>query len=577
MKMKEKIRSPIVSVLGHVDHGKTSLLDAVRGTVIAKSEPGQITQSIGTTKVPVDIIKKLCGVLMDKMGIKLEVPGLLFIDTPGHEAFTTLRKRGGLISDLAILVIDVNEGFQPQTDESLNFLKQFKTPFVVAATKIDRIMGWSSRRNVCFIDTVKEQGERTQEILNEKIYKIVSQLSVRGFDSERYDRIKDFTKQVPIVPVSSVTGEGIQDLLVILAGVAQKYLKGKLKLTPGEGKGTVLEVKDFKGLGITIDAILYDGEIRMGDHLVIGGKEIIKTRVKALLEPSPLRELRVEKRFQKVHSVSAAAGIKIAAPRLENVIAGMPIRAVRDERDVDRVIEEIKEEIEEVEIATEREGVILRADTLGSLEALIKTLKDMLPIRKAAVGTVTKSDIMEVRSLETPIVFAFGVRVSDDIKTFAKDNGVKIFISDIIYRLLEEYKKFEQDRSRRAKEQLLKTVTRPGRIRILPGCIFRQSKPAIFGVEVLKGTIRPGYQLAKKGRVVFKIKEIQLRGENVEEAKTGDKVALSVPDLIIGKHVKENDVLETRLTESDMEKLEKIKEKLRDDEIELLEEIKEGN
>lgn len=569
----DKIRSPIVSVLGHVDHGKTTLLDKIRGTVIAKSEPGQITQSIGTTMVPIEIIKKMCGVLMSRMHIELEVPGLLFIDTPGHEAFTTLRKRGGLISDIAILVIDINEGFRPQTDESLNFLKQFKTPFVVAASKIDKIVGWIRMDNMCFSDTIKEQSDRTQEILDTKIYNIISQLSIRGFYSERYDRVKDFTKQIPIVPISSITGEGIQDLLVVLAGVTQKYLKGKLRLTLGEGKGTVLEVKEFKGLGVTIDVILYDGEIRMGDYLVVGGKEILKTKIRALLEPAPLKELRIEKRFQKVDLVSAAAGIKIAAPGLENVIAGMPLRAVRSERDVDRVIEEVKREIEEVEIETEREGIILRADTLGSLEALIKTLKGIMPIRKAKVGTVTKTDIMEVRNLRYPIIFAFGVNISDNIKTLAKDNGVKIFSSNVIYKLLESYKKWEEEKKKETEERLLKTVTRPGKIKILQGCVFRQSKPAIFGVEVLKGTIKPGYKLMKNGKMIGEIKEIQLRGEGKNKAKIGDKVAISVPGLVMGKHVNEGDVLENKITEMDKKILKKLRNKLREDELELLDDI----
>jgi translation initiation factor 5B len=568
-----KIRQPIVSVLGHVDHGKTSLLDYIRGTAVAKAEPGLITQYISASFVPADVIKNLCGNLLKKFNVELSIPGLLFIDSPGHEAFTTLRKRGGSIADIAILVVDVNEGFRPQTDESLNFLKQFKTPFIVAATKIDKIFGWYAQKNACFLDSFKEQSERAQNELEEKIYNIIGALSVRGFDAERYDRIKDFSKQVAVIPVSSVTGEGVSDLLVILAGLAQKYLKDRLEIQPGEGKGTVLEVKEFKGLGMTIDVVLYDGEIRKGDYLIIGGEEIIKTRVKALLEPNPLKDLKEEKDFRQVDSVSAAAGIKIAAPDLDKAVAGMPLRAVRNENQIERAIEEIQSEIEEVEIDKEAEGAIMKADTLGSLEALIKSFKGIVPVKRAKVGNVTKFDVMEVKNTKNPVIFAFGIKLSDEIKTLARDNNVKIFSSNVIYQLIDDYKNWKDELAKKKKESILKTVTRPGRMRILKGCTFRQSKPAIFGVEVLKGTVRPDYKIMKNGEVIGKIKEIQMSGKNVDEIKSGERAAVCMPDVIVGKHVEEGDILENYISEDDLEKLKTVKDKLRPDEIELLEEI----
>ncbi|HLD41447.1 MAG TPA: translation initiation factor IF-2, partial [archaeon] len=348
-----KIRQPIVSVLGHVDHGKTSILDKIRGSNVYAGEAGGITQHIGASEVPIESIQKTCGDLLKKMNINLTIPGLLFIDTPGHEAFTTLRKRGGAIADLAVLVIDVNEGFQPQTEESLLFLKEFKTPFVVAANKIDRTMGWTPNKGECFIKTIKEQQDRVVEDLETKIYTIIGQLAEKGYDSERYDRVGNFGKQICIVPTSGVTGEGIADLIVVLSGLAEKFLKDSIKFEEGEGKGTVLEVKEHKGLGLTIDAIIYNGEVNKGDILVIGGKEIIETKIKALLKPEPLKELRAEKKFQYVDSVVAASGIKISAPGLEKVVAGSPLRTVKNEKDVEKVKQEIVEEVEEVEIHTE--------------------------------------------------------------------------------------------------------------------------------------------------------------------------------------------------------------------------------
>jgi len=571
-----KIRSPILVLLGHVDHGKTSLVDKVRGTAIAKGEPGAITQYISASYVPLEVIRSICGHLLEQMNIELDLPGLLWIDCPGHEAFTTLRKRGGAIADLAILVVDVNEGFKPQTDESLNYLKQFKTPFVVAATKIDRMLGWIPKHDKCFLDSFQEQTPRTQDELEDKVYKLISQLTERGFPAERFDRVSDFSKQVAVIPVSSITGEGIPDLLMTVGGIAQKYLKGRLEITTEEGKGTVLEVKEFKGLGMTIDVVLYDGEIRKGDYLVIGGshsKEPVVSRVKALLQPAPLKELRVEKNFLSLDSVTAAAGIKIAAPGLESVIAGSPLRSVRSENGIEGAKHEIAKEIEEVEIETDREGIVLRADTLGGLEALIKILREMgISIRKAKVGDMAKSDIMEVRSVQEPVIFCFNVKIPSDVQELAKDNNVTIFSSNVIYTIIEEYQKWVQDRKKREEEAILHKAARPGRVRVLPGYVFRQSRPAVFGVEVLKGIIKPGARLKKGKEMVGEIKEMQMRGENIKEAKSGDKVAISMPDVTIGKEVKENDELDVFLSYEDQDTLQKIRHKLTDEEKELLEE-----
>ncbi len=573
------LRSPILTILGHVDHGKTTLLDYIRGTAVAKNEAGQITQSIGATNILIDTIKKTCGPLFGQIKEKITIPGLLIIDTPGHEAFTTLRKRGGSIADLAILVIDINEGFQPQTEESLNFLKQFRTPFVVALTKIDRLAGWNQHSDSPFLTSYNSQSRRVQDELEEKSYRIIGELASRGFEAERYDRVSDYTKQIAIVPVSGITGEGIPDLLMVLTGIAQRFMEGGLKVCRGEGKGTVLEVNDFKGLGTTIDVILYDGEIRKGDYVVIGDptsqQGFFSAKIKALLEPEPLKELRVEKTFRKVDCVCAAAGIKIAAPGLRDVVAGSPLRAVRNKKDVEKVAGDIRQEISEVEIETDNKGAILKADTLGGLEALIKTLKDYnIPVRKAIVGNVTKADILELRVMEEPVIFAFGVGIPPEVRKLAGDNKVMIFHSDIIYRLLEDYQKWVQDRKKKAEEDMIESVTRPCRVRVLPGYVFRQCNPAVFGVEIIAGTMKPGFELMKNNNSVGTVKELQMRGENVHEATAGDRVALSIADVTVGKEVKEGDTLETHLSEKDLEILDKIRNMLRDDEKDMLEEAK---
>jgi translation initiation factor 5B len=562
----------------NVDHGKTSLLDAIRGSTVNLMEPGQITQHIGASFIPIDIIKNFCGPLLEKFKIKIEIPGLLFIDTPGHEAFVTLRKRGGSVADLAILVIDINEGFQPQTDESLDFLKQFRTPFLVAATKIDLIPGWYPHKNACFIDSFSKQSESVQDDLEKKVYNIVSQLSMRDFEADRFDRVTDFKKQITIVPTSGKTGEGIPELLMMLAGLSQHFLKDRLELSD-KARGTVLEVKEVTGLGTTIDAIIYDGTVKCGDYLVIGGKEPIATKIKALLRPPALKELRIEKKFESVKEVNAAAGIKISAPNFENVIAGSPIICVSDKSQVNEAKKMIQKEVEGVEFSKEGEGVIARADTLGSLEALIKILqKNEIPIKKAEVGFVTKQDIIELHPLKdelNKIVLAFNVGVLPDAETIARDLKIEIFKNNIIYRLIEDYQKWCSEKKEREELEKLEKIVRPCRFRILPGFVFRKRKPAIFGVEVLAGVLKPDAPIKNEdGKDIGKIKNIEKEGKIIPSAKTGDKVAVSMNEPTIGRQIDEGDILMSVITRNNIESLKEIWNKLQDDEKQLLKEWK---
>jgi translation initiation factor 5B len=572
-----QIRAPIIITVGHSDHGKTCLLDKIRGTTVTALEPGLLTQAVGATNIPIETVKKICDKLLKKFGIELFIPGLLFIDTPGHKAFLSMRKRGGSISDLAILVIDINEGFQEQTDESLAILKQFKVPFVVAATKIDKIPGWYAFPNSCFLDSIQKQREDVKEELDKKIYRIVAQLAERGFDSERFDRIKDFKRNVAIVPVSGITGEGIPDLLMVLAGLAQQFLKGKLILSK-QAKGSILEVKEVTGLGTTIDVILYDGCLEKNDYLIIGGKEPIVTKIRALLLPPPLKELRVEKKFLQVDKVFASVGVKIVAPNLENAIAGSPIIAVKNEDEIEKAKELLKKEVEEVQFEKHIEGVIAKADTLGGLEALVKILTEkQVPIRKAEVGPVKKEDIIEAQNVKDKlkrVVLAFNVKALSEAENLAKDLRIPIFFNEVIYRLIEDYEKWCKEEKEREIKEKLEKVSRPCEIEFLKGYVFRQHSPAIFGVEVKRGFLKPGITMKKKdGKIVGKIKEIQREGQTIHEARKGDRVAVSMEEPVIGRHIQEGDILISVLSESDIKILKEVYDKLSDDEKELLSEL----
>ena len=571
----EEVRSPIVITVGHIDHGKTTLLDCIRGTTVTRMEPGELTQHIGASFVPKRVIENLSKDLLQKMKISIDIPGLLFIDTPGHAAFISMREKGCNVADLAILVVDLNEGFQEQTHESLKILKEYKVPFIVAATKIDKIPGWRDQKTTSFLESISKQSEDVVEELDKRNYMIVSSLAEYNFDSERFDRVTNFARQVAIVPVSSITKEGIAELLALLAGLAQRFLKEKIKCS-GKAKGIILEVKEVKGLGLTLDVILYDGKLSREDYLIIGGKEPIVTKVKALLLPRPLQEIRVEKKFINVDEVTAAIGVKVVAQNLEKAIAGMPIRATKDEKEISKLIEEVKIE-KYVEFEKNPNGVIIKADTIGSLEAMVKLLKEAgIPIRKADIGNITREDFIEgelIQDKYRKVILAFNIKVDEQVISEAKNFGLKIFSSNIIYRIIEEYKQWMEEEKKKEIEIKLAILPRPVKVRVIPGAIFRSSKPAIFGVDILEGTLKPGVTLRREGKVVGTVKEIQSEGRTISQAIKGERVAISIEDAIVGRNVFENDVLVSDLSREDIEKLKEVFDYLREDEKKLLMEI----
>ena len=282
----KSLRSPTCVFVGHVDHGKSSILDKIRGTSIVKQEAGGITQKISCSKVSLENIKKLSGVIFNKLKFDITIPGILFIDTPGHASFTSLRKRGGNISDIAVLVVDIREGFKPQTIEAIEILKHYKTPFILALNKIDLLSGWRSNNDKYLIESINFQGEFVRNLLDQRLYEIVGRLHEYGFNSERFDRVQDFTKQVAIVPLSALTGEGIPELVMIISGLAQKYLEEKLKVHKEEqGKGVVLEVNEQKGLGCVLNVILYDGSLNVNDIILVGGlQKVVTSKVRGIFE-----------------------------------------------------------------------------------------------------------------------------------------------------------------------------------------------------------------------------------------------------------------------------------------------------
>ncbi|OPX57717.1 MAG: putative translation initiation factor IF-2 [Methanobacterium sp. PtaB.Bin024] len=574
-----KIRSPIVSVLGHVDHGKTTLLDFIRGSAIAQKEAGGITQHIGATEIPMEVIENICGAFLDKLEIKETLPGLFFIDTPGHEAFTTLRKRGGALADLAILIVDVNEGFKPQTYEALNILKMYKTPFVVAANKIDRIYGWQTQKGASFSQTYNQQPPNVQSALDTQVYELVGILHKEGFESERFDRVENFARQVSIIPISAKNGEGIAELLTMLLGLAQQYLKEQLQIeTDAPAKGTILEVKEEVGLGTTIDAVIYDGIIRHKDTIVLTTPDdVITTKIRSLLKPKALEEIReAKKRFKKVDEVVAAAGIKIVAPNIDNVMSGSPLRVARE--DLAEVKKEILHEIEDIKVDADELGVIVKADTLGSLEALVNMLQEMeVPIRAADIGDVSRRDVINASIVRQEdellgVIIAFNVKILPSADKEIQNTELKIFSADVIYQLTEDYQEWVQAANERRKKEWFAAIIKPGKIRIIPKLVFRQSKPAIAGIEVLGGSIKKGYSLMNQdGLRVGVVESMQDKGDNLPSISKGQKVAMAIKDGVFGRNLDEGDVLYVDIPENHYKILEnEMKTDLSEDETEIL-------
>jgi translation initiation factor 5B len=575
-------RSPIVSVLGHVDHGKSSILDAIRESNIVGKEAGAITQAIGASIIPLEVIQNKCGALLNQLKMKLSIPGLLFIDTPGHAAFTSLRKRGGALADIAILVVDINEGFKPQTIEAIEILRNSKTPFVIAANKLDLVPGYS-QKDSCLLVDVKQQSGNTNEMIDERLYKIIGQLYERfRMNAERFDRVDDYTKQVAIVPCSAKTRLGLAELLMVLTGLAQRFMEESLKINvSGAAKGTILEVKDVEGLGKAIDVIIYDGTLKVNDTIVIGGVQApIVTKVRALLQPAPLQEMRDKKsHFINIKNAVAATGVRINAHGLEEAVAGMPlVSCSNEEESIKAAKEKVQSEVEEVLLDTGKQGIIIKTDSLGSLEAVVKLFGEKgLKIRKASLGTITKKDIADAESNYEAdpllsVIIGFNVELGKNIEV---PKRVKIITGDIIYKLLDDYTLWTEEKKKALEAEQIEELVRPCKLEILPTCIFRQSNPAIVGVHVLIGVLKAGTPLMKNGKTITQVKAIQSEGENLNRVEQDKEVAVSLPDVMCGRQINGSDLLYSAIQEDDFRKLKKLKKYLTEQEIQVMKEIAE--
>jgi translation initiation factor 5B len=550
-----ELREPIVSLLGHVDHGKTTLLDRIAGSVRASKEAGGITQHIGAIEVPGAVVRRLCeGILRTE---QLAVPGLLFVDTPGHRSFETLRRRGGALADLAILVIDVREGIMPQTRESIQILRHEKTPFAIALTKIDLLNGWRRPAGPTPLAEVIARAPEFAKALDQHLYSIAEGLHEMGFSAERYDRVSDFTRNVGLIPVSAKTGVGVPELIALLVGLSQRFLKEELVLVTEGGEATILERSDQKGVGPVGNVIVYKGRLRVGDEIVANGRsDVFATHIRGIYRPIPLKPGTASKqvKLKSLTEVVAAAGVYLAAPGIEDAMPGGLLKVVTTPEEKERAQAELATESKPVADLAES-GVAICADALGGLEALaFECREQQIPVHEAGVGPVGRTTIMRVADVKDPVhraVLAFNVPVLPDAAPEEESSEVKIFRSDVMYRLIEEYVGWRDARQRELRAQRRMELAHPAKLEVLSGYVFRMSKPAIVGVKVLGGTLRPGVRLMKTdGTEVGVLKALQKDGESVAQAEELSELAASIDGAVVGRNLKEGDQLLVSITES---------------------------
>jgi translation initiation factor 5B len=549
-----RLRQPVVVVLGHVDSGKTSLLDALRGTAVQAREVGGITQEIGASFFPLETLKQICGPLLNSAGGELQIPGLLMIDTPGHAVFSNLRLRGGSAADIAVVVVDVLKGLENQTLESIDILKQRKVPFLVALNKIDMIKGWRKGSEGRLLDILERQGHEWNDELEERLYNVVGGLSRLGFQSDAYFRVKDFRHQLTVVPVSARGHVGIPELLAVLIGLSQQFLKGKLRRVEETqaGRGIILEMQEEVGIGETANVILTEGTLRVGDSIALVRKEgAFKSKVKALFMPKPLDEMRDPRdKFTSVDVVYAAAGVKLVSPDLAGVVAGTSVAAFKGEQQFSALKSEMEKELSKVVVRTENMGVIVKAGSVGGLEALLRMLEERgVPVRQADIGEISRNDIIEAQVVgeHDPFlgaILGFDARVLPEAKEYVGTNPV--FVSGIIYEVIDNYVNWAAAKKEADEKAALSSLTLPAKLKTIPGAFFRRNDPAVFGVEVVAGRLRAKVKLMNSvGVELGTLEQIQDSGKAVLEAGRGDKVAVSVHGPTLGRQLKENETIYT--------------------------------
>eukprot|EP00466_Bigelowiella_natans_P007214 jgi/Bigna1/92617/estExt_fgenesh1_pm.C_420007 len=579
-----ELRSPICCILGHVDTGKTKLLDKMRSTNVQDREAGGITQQIGATYFPMTNIEKATAQLVASTGkaLNAKMPGLLMIDTPGHESFTNLRARGSNLCDIAILVVDLMHGLEPQTLESIRLLKERGTPFVVALNKVDRLYEWKSTPNGPVRDSLKQQKKHVQQEFETRTNQVIAEFAKEAeLNTVLYYKNKNPKEWTSLVPTSAHTGEGIPDLLWLLVKMTQNFMRDQIAVSYTDLQCTVLEVKKVEGLGTTIDVVLVNGVLHEGDTIVVCGLQgPIVTTIRALLTPPPMKEIRVKSEYVHHKEIKAAMGVKITANGLDHAVAGTQLLVCGKNDDIEELKDESMADLASIltRVDPSGQGVYVQASTLGSLEALLQFLEDMkVPVSGVAIGPVNKKDVMKAavmleRREEYAVILAFDVTASPEAKQMANEMGVTIFSADIIYHLFDMVTKYFEDVKAKRRAEAAPRAVFPCILRIIPEFIFNKRSPIVVGVEVMEGILRKGTPLCipdKKPILdIGSVTSIEFEHKERNEAKKGEQVCIKIEQnrgnqvILLGRHFDASQNMVSRLSR---ESIKLLKENFRSD------------
>uniref|UniRef100_A0A8C0ETM5 Eukaryotic translation initiation factor 5B n=1 Tax=Bubo bubo TaxID=30461 RepID=A0A8C0ETM5_BUBBB len=568
----EKLRAPVICVLGHVDTGKTKILDKLRHTHVQDSEAGGITQQIGATNVPLEAINEQTKMVKNFDRENIKIPGMLIIDTPGHESFSNLRNRGSSLCDIAILVVDIMHGLEPQTIESINLLKSKKCPFIVALNKIDRLYDWKKSPDTDVAVTLKKQKKNTKDEFEERAKAIIVEFAKQGLNAALFYENKDPRTFVSLVPTSAHTGDGMGSLIALLVELTQTMLTKRLAECQ-ELRAQVMEVKALPGMGTTIDVILINGRLKEGDTIIVPGVEgPIVTQIRGLLLPPPMKELRVKNQYEKHKEVVAAQGVKILGKDLEKTLAGLPLLVAYKEDEVpvlkDELIHELKQTLNAIKL--EEKGVYVQASTLGSLEALLEFLKTSeVPYSGINIGPVHKKDVMKASVMlehdpQYAVILAFDVRIERDAQEMADSLGVRIFSAEIIYHLFDAFTKYRQDYKKQKQEEFKRIAVFPCKMKILPQFIFNSRDPIVMGVVVEAGQVKQGTPMCVPSKNFVEIgivTSIEINHKPVEVAKKGQEVCVKIEPIpgespkMYGRHFEATDILVSKISRQSIDAL----------------------
>ncbi|KAF4650086.1 hypothetical protein FOZ61_000687 [Perkinsus olseni] len=532
------LRAPVICVLGHTDAGKTKLLDRIRSSKVQEGEAGGISQHIGATMLPREALARISASLQRDEELEMKVPGLLLLDTPGHETFNNLRHRGSSICDVGIVVVDIMHGVEKQTKEAIALLRDQRRPFVLALNKVDRLYGWQPDTSASIRKALENQQGGTSDEFHTRWTKVRVQLAELGLNASLcWELGRHEKKDISVVPVSALTGEGIPDLLFLLSSFCQRFLSNRLAMKASPLVCTVLEVREVVGMGVCADVILVQGSLHEGDHISLRSRssEVVTSTIRALVTPKPLEELRSQSggaaAYNYYHSVTGTAAVRISGPNLSNVQAGSLLTV--DETKA-RSIAPTTVTSPCVNLAN-GVGITMKCSSMGGVEALTKLVKDLrAPIGLAAIGDVHLLDIRKTSCVlsnhsKYGIVLAYDVKVNSDARSEAEKLGVRIIEGNVIYKLVEELKMYlEEKEAERQREEAAMAVF-PCVVSIVPSLVLSRKPPLHFGLYVEEGVLRIGTPLCVASRKQVQLgKVVSMKSTNdekaVEEATAGDTV-----------------------------------------------------